>query len=269
MSNQQTTENSNSSNNNPMYEHAQAVIERLKDGDQGAAMRCVDDLVKARDTNLFNQVGKLTRSLHTALKEFQVDEVPCDETKEEMHRIADATDRLNFVIQKTESAANRTMDKVEETIPLSNELGKKAKDLKHEWTRLIKREMTPDQFRDLYKQMDEFLDFTQEKTSSIDSNLSDILLAQDFQDLTGQVIKKVMKLVRDVETNLVDLVKMASDVETIAGIKRQNKEQEKIDNDLSQKRAAFDDGPCVNSDERGDIVTSQDDVDDLLSSLGF
>lgn len=270
MSNQQQTESSAASaEGNPMLEHAKAVMQQLESGDQRAAMESIDDLVRARDNSLFLEVGRLTRSLHTALKEFQVDEVECDQTQEEMNRIADATDRLNFVITKTENAANKTMDMVEDTIPISKELGEKATALKADWTRLIKRELSPAEFRDLYKQMDEFLEFTSDKTSKIDSNLSDILLAQDFQDLTGQVIKKVMKLVRDVESNLVGLVRMASEVESIAGIDRSSDEQEAIEAQVAEKRKKFDDGPCVNSEERSDIVTSQDDVDDLLSSLGF
>ncbi len=252
-----------------MYEHAKAVLEQLQNGDQSAAMRSIDDLVRARDKSLFIEVGRLTRSLHTALKEFQVDVVECDKTKEEMTRIADATDRLNFVIEKTESAANKTMDMVEDTIPISKELGEKANLLKSDWTRLIKRELSPDEFRGLYKQMDQFLDFTSEKTEKIDSNLSDILLAQDFQDLTGQVIRKVMKLVHDVESNLVGLVKMASDVESIAGIVQSSEDLEQDEEHIKKKRADIDDWPCVNSSERSDVMSSQDDVDDLLSSLGF
>ena len=92
-------------------------------------------------------------------------------------------------------------------------------------------------------------------------NLSNILLAQDFQDLTGQVIQKVTKLVRDVEVNLVSLVVMAGKVDRITGTRHEIVEEEKND--------SLGHGPQMNAETRTDVVSNQDDVDDLLSSLGF
>lgn len=251
-----------------LSEYAQELIKQLETGDSTSALRTIDDIVRARDNHLFLEVGRLTRSLHTALKNFQVESAD-SEGKDEKCRIADATDRLNFVITKTETAANKTMDMVEDTIPISKELGESALALQGEWQRLMTREMTGEEFRSLYKQMDDFLGFTAEKTKKIDGNLSDILLAQDFQDLTGQVIKKVMRLVKEVEANLVNLVKMASTIQSLSGIEQDEEAQAKENEELKKKLNEFDDGPCVNKSEREDVMANQDDVDDLLSSLGF
>ena len=90
--------------------------------------------------------------------------------------------------------------------------------------------------------------------------MSEILLAQDYQDLTGQVIQKVTKLVREVEENLVRLVAMAGKVDKITGIRHEINVQKDI---MSGE------GPQIKTEERADVVTNQDDVDDLLSSLGF
>jgi len=263
-----TNNESSGCDQNELFKYAQAIVDKLNSGDSEGAMTSIDELVRVREQSLFQELGKLTRCLHDSLRDFQVDNVET-EAVNEIYRIADASDRLNYVITETEKSANMTMDKVEETIPISEELKEKASYLKGEWQRLINRELNPDEFRSLYKEVDVFLDFASDKTMSIQSNLSEILLAQDFQDLTGQVIKKVLKLVTEVESNLVTLVKMAAKVESATGVQFTIQETDDDKLKRQEKRDSFDDGPCVNKDERSDVMATQDDVDDLLSSLGF
>jgi chemotaxis protein CheZ len=97
--------------------------------------------------------------------------------------------------------------------------------------------------------------------------MNDILLAQDYQDLTGQVIKKVTALVADVENSLLKLVLMASHVDRFAGI-HHDREQLRSEQ-AQQKEPSRGEGPQIHADKREDVVSGQDDVDDLLSSLGF
>lgn len=250
---------------NNLVEQAKELLNQLETGNSVDAMQTISSLHLKRDQFLYQEVGKLTRSLHTAIRNFAIDAMEQTSADNEVSRMADASDRLNYVIEKTESAANKTMDLVEETIPISSDLGEQARGLKAEWTRLMKKQMKPDEFRTLTKQMDSFLELAAGETSKIDQNLSNILLAQDFQDLTGQVIKRVITLVQDVESNLVELVRMAGTVDHLAGI--QHEEEEPT---IAEPEADIGpEGPIVNPDKRDDVVTSQDDVDDLLSSLGF
>lgn len=241
---------------------AKALLAQLEKGESLEAMKTISDLHQSRDQFLFQEVGKLTRSLHTAIQNFHVDSGFDDKTIKEMSRMEDASDRLNYVIRLTENAANRTMDMVEETMPLSNSLGDKARQLKPDWERLMRREMKPEEFRVLYRSVADFLDTAASESSKIDANLSNILLAQDYQDLTGQVIKKVITLVQEVQSNLVHLVKMAGTIDQIAGFKHQPIEIPDV-NPIGAE------GPIVNPEGRSDVVTGQDDVDALLSSLGF
>jgi len=111
--------------------------------------------------------------------------------------------------------------------------------------------------------MDLFLDKLSKQSDKVYRNLSDILLAQDFQDLTGQVIKRVTGLVQEVEENLVSLVAMAGKVDQITGTVHEGLEKEQ------QEDIERGEGPQMHAEERVDVVSSQDDVDDLLSSLGF
>jgi chemotaxis protein CheZ len=250
---------------NSLVEQAKELLNQLESGKSVDAMQTISTLHLQRDQFLYREVGKLTRSLHDAIRNFSIDALNETGGAQEVSKMADASDRLTYVIEKTETAANTTMDLVEETIPISAELGDQARTLKTEWQRLITKQMKPEEFRELTKQMDAFLDHAAGETSRIDQNLSNILLAQDFQDLTGQVIKRVITLVQDVEANLVELVRMAGTVDHLAGITH----PEPAKGLVTQGPDIGPEGPVINPETRDDVVTSQDDVDDLLSSLGF
>ena len=146
-------------------------------------------------------------------------------------------------------------------MPIAADLKTEAHGLRNEWHKLGRRQLTPEEFRQLYKRMDKFLNDLTQKSDQVHDNLSEILLAQGYQDLTGQLIQKVTTLVREVEENLVRLVKMAGRVDQITGIQH---EFSFAGTDVSKGE-----GPQLKKDERSDVVSSQDDVDDLLSSLGF
>jgi chemotaxis protein CheZ len=240
-------------------QHTQSLVESVEAGDFTSAIQHVQNLSEVRDQNLYREIGRLTRGLHDSIKNFEID---ISQQSDEMSQMSDASDRLDYVIKSTNNAANKTMDLVEETIPLVDDLKSEASELSSEWGRLLRREMDVSEFRNLYKRIDEFLKKVDGSSSNMSSNLSNILLAQDYQDLTGQVIQKVIKLVKGVEEDLVDLVKMAGLVERITGIENTQEVSEAADELLAE-------GPIVDAEERENVVTSQDEVDDLLSSLGF
>ena len=240
--------------------HAKAMVEKLENGDSLDAFRVLEDLNKARDKTLFDELGRLTRSLHNAITEFHIDIHMTPEDQNEISRISDASDRLNYVINLTEDAANKTMDMVEEAIPAANMIKNTAEELKPEWDKVLKGEIDPTQFRDLHKRMGAFIDGTIAASTEVNQSLSNILLAQDYQDLTGQVIKRVIQLVQELEGSLVGIVKTAGTVEELAGIEK----TQRVEKDSIQAE-----GPIIKKEERKDVVSGQDDVDDLLSSLGF
>lgn len=226
--------------------------------------------------NLYQHLGQLSQALRQAAAEFGINPnnkqdtatlgLTSDPTQQVISEIADAKDRLSYIINLTQNAANRTMDKVDESLPLTQQLGEEAANLHYEWGRLKRREITPQEFRSLYERLDKFLISTQEETRRVNSNFSDIILAQDYQDLTGQVAKKVITLVHDLEASLVSLMHLASAIEQITGIKIDDTETrtQEVDKNIVPE------GPVMNAQERGiDVVTGQDDVDDLLSSLGL
>lgn len=252
-----------------LKDKAKDLVSKLEEGDFAQVSELIGQLNDCRDRTIYLEVGKLTRGLHEAIVNFDIDarqtlkEQSDDSTGSQM---ANAQDRLDYVIKLTQQAADKTMDMVEEGIPLANSLGQVAAELKSDWERLKRREMSPDEFRELYHRIDQHLEKTSEGAQAIGEKFNTILMAQDFQDLTGQVITKVTHLVQEVEDRLVELMRVAGEVEELTGIVRSVESKETAETEGLDSEA---EGPQVNADQRKDVVSGQDDVDDLLSSLGF
>jgi chemotaxis protein CheZ len=244
---------------------ARLLIERLESGDSAGAAAAIEELNEVRDRSIYLEVGKLTRGLHDAIVNFDIDEARVEnESDINASQMANAQDRLDYVINLTQSSADKTMDMVEEGIPVAAELGEQAAQLKDDWAKLLRREMDASEFKSLCRRIDEFLVFSSNSSGLLSEKLNTILLAQDFQDLTGQVIKKVISLVQEVEERLVELMRVAGQVEELAGIVRgvEEKTSEK------KEEATKAEGPQIDTSQ-SNVVSGQDDVDDLLSSLGF
>ncbi|WP_353229682.1 protein phosphatase CheZ [Pseudomonas qingdaonensis] len=248
-----------------LKKHAQELVSSLEKGRFGDAVQLIHQLNQTRDLGLYQEVGKLTRELHSAIVSFQID--PHMPQAEEVSQITDATERLSYVVKLTEGAANRTMDLVEASTPVLNDLSAEAASLSGDWQRFMRREVDAPEFRELVKRVDSFLTHSAEGNRKVAGHLNDILLAQDYQDLTGQVIKRVTALVTEVESNLLKLVLMASQVDRFAGIEHDH-DQLRAEKD-QEKHPTRGEGPQIHADKREDVVSGQDDVDDLLSSLGF
>ena len=240
--------------NEDRLETARALVASLEAGDEDEAKRLIDSLSPASGSNddLFVEVGRLTRELHDAINGFLLDARISDMTNVE---IPDAKERLNYVITMTQQSADRTLTQVEKSLPTVAEMEKLSAELSEEWNKLRQRMLTKDEFKGLSDRLADFLEQTTEDSQALHASLSEVLMAQDFQDLTGQIIRKVITLVHDVEEKLVKLVRITGN---------------KLDDGKAGKHDAKElAGPAIPGLDQGEQVTSQDDVDDLLSSLGF
>lgn len=238
---------------------AENLLKELENGDVNRAVALVGELNELRDRTLYHEIGRLTRSLHESIKNLQVD-ADIGASSE----IASATDKLTYVLEMTDKSANRTMDLVDASMPLAQNMQDKAEEIDKKWQMFLRKELKPDEFRALTKEINAFLQDSSSNAKKIKSQLSDIVLAQDFQDLTGQVTHKVASLAQDVEARLVQLVVMAGKVDSITGITHADLD-EKIEETIDSIKA---EGPQIDS-TNANVVNNQDDVDDLLSSLGF
>ena len=240
-------------------ERAKQLVAHIEAGDDEAANRLIEEMGRMHESVLFGELGKLTRDLHEALNAFRLDSRLSEITKND---IPDAKERLNYVVALTEQSAHRTLNAVEESLPMAESIARQARELSEAWQRFRHRELSAEDFRVLAQEVGEFLERTGGEGESIRRNLSDVLMAQDFQDLTGQVIRRVIHLVQDVEENLVGLIRISGERLAVPEPKR------KESRDGGDGKGS---GPSVpnTSDGGGDVISGQDGVDDLLSSLGF
>ena len=230
---------------------ARELVSSLEAGDEAAADDLVDRMGRDREAGLFMEVGRLTRELHDALMSVKVDERMAGIAE---HEIPDAKQRLNYVIKKTEEAANRTLTAVETVMPLNDRLADAAGRLGGDWQRFTRREMDVNEFKQFCGRLWAFLDEIGKGSSTIQTSMTEILMAQDFQDLTGQVIRRIIALVTEVEDSLVKLIRASGGkVDAVKTHDPLRAEGPQVAGTAGHKQA----------------VSGQDDVDALLSSLGF
>ncbi len=194
----------------------------------------------------YTELGQLVRQLHQTLHE-----LGCDQAMQSaVGELPDTQDRLNYIAQLTEQAAQRSLNAVEIARPLQSTLESGALALTEEW-RAVQAKGNGE-WRQVAEKMHAFLEEVPVHTRATTSQLGEIMMAQDFQDLTGQVIKKVAQLTQNLEHQLVHILLISKP----AG-------QPAKDGD------ALLNGPLVKKGSRTDAVNNQAEVDDLLSSLGF
>ncbi len=243
-------------------EDAKKLVLLIENGDNQGAHELLDSAGSQSSVELFAEVGKLTRQLHDSLNNFQLDTRIINMANED---IPDAQTRLNYVIEATEEAANRTMDLVDSCMPIAEKLHSGIISMRPQWDKLIARELQLGEFNLLVNEMDGFLKDGGNDSAKLTGLLTEVLMAQGYQDLTGQIIRRVIELVKEVEDNLVFMLTMFGGVEhkdVLEIVEKPNNSEDEADMIKAE-------GPILNADSREDVASNQDDVDDLLSSLGF
>lgn len=237
---------------------ANELVKAIQDGDSAKTSELIDDLTRIKESEMFRELGKLTRELHSALATFQLD----SKIEGIIGDIPDAKERLSYVIQKTDEAAHKTLDLVEKSTDMMGGFVNAASSLIEPWDHFVKREMSVEEFRGLVANTRDFLSLAVTDGATIRSNLNEVLLAQDFQDITGQIIRKVIALVQKVEENLVDIIRVSGGKFSSAdGASDSAKSKDEDHHSLA--------GPQIPGMETATAVSGQDEVDDLLASLGF
>lgn len=229
---------------------AKDLVAALESGNEPAADTLLDELAGLRETQLFREIGRLTRQLHDTMVSFSVDAQITSMTAE----IPDAKERLHYVIAMTEQAADKTLTVVENLLPISQELNDQSAQLSGKWSRFLDREMPLDEFKAMTAEITQHFEQSKGGLEQVQHGLTDILMAQGFQDITGQIIRKVIDLVQELENSLIKLISISGG-KVAGGV-------------VSHHELP---GPVVPGidDRAGDVAHSQVDVDDLLSSLGF
>jgi chemotaxis protein CheZ len=191
----------------------------------------------------------MARVLHDTLGQLGYDKL----IEQTVSALPDAKDRLAYVANLTEQAACRVLNATDIACPLVDEMESASKDLSDRWDKVFANQTGTADFKKLAEETRAFLkEQLPRKTKATHAQLTEIMMAQDFQDLTGQVIKKIVALAQQLEGGLMGLL-----VEVMPEAKR------------TDEVASLMNGPVVNAEGRTDVVVNQEQVDDLLDSLGF
>jgi chemotaxis protein CheZ len=202
----------------------------------------------ANSEKVFAQLGQMTRGLHNLLRELGLDKTINKFAQE----LPDNRDRLNYIAAMTAQAAEKTLNAAEAAKPIQANLSRTANDLAGKWDKMLAKQLGVAEFKDLVRDTHGYLHAVPTQSEAINAHLMEIIMAQDFQDLTGQVIKKVLDAAQNLEKQLVTLLIEATPEEKRNAVRP----------DLLE-------GPVINAAGRSDVVSSQEQVDELLESLGF
>lgn len=197
---------------------------------------------------MLSRVGHITRTLHDSLRELGFDKVLEKATAD----IPDVRERLNYVAKMTEQAAQRVLNATDTAIPMQERIDAGADEILNGWQATFKAPFSEANYRDMATMTMQCLADMRNDTSATKVQLMDIMMAQDFQDLTGQVIRKVSDLAYNLEQQLVQLLLDYAPSE----MKRETS-------------SGLLNGPQINPAGKSDVVSNQSQVDDLLDSLGF
>ena len=204
-----------------------------------------NDLEIASDVAVFERLGYLVRSLHDALRKIGAEKVLTEAASE----FPSARERLLHIGRLTEKAANTVLSKVEETAPIQDQLVENAKSLMVRYDEAAISSQIPEAQKMLFDEMAQFIRGAHDGGNTTRAALSDMMMAQDFQDLTGQLIKKVVALLEHTEKDLLRLLIEAAPSGAISQVKKEEVMA----------------GPGA----PGSVALEQTAVDDLLADLGF
>ncbi|WP_122152869.1 protein phosphatase CheZ [Paraburkholderia sp.] len=210
------------------------------------------------------RIGQLTRTLRDSMRELGIDK----HVERAAEAVPDARDRLKYIANMTEQAAEKVLSSIEVAKPLQEQLQQDAAVLDARWEQWYAAPIEREEVRALMNDTRTFLHGVPEVTSATNQQLLEIMLAQDFQDLTGQVIKKITEVVYLIEQQLlgvlienIALERREQFAATAAALAAEPSSTGSPENLLN--------GPQINPEGKADVMQDQGEVDDLLASLGF
>lgn len=238
---------------NLLLDKVHAIVRGIESGHADEVTQLLDELTGIRESHLFQELGRLTRQLHEALTSLERDAA--------IARLADtqipaAKERLNYVMAKSEEATHQTLAAIEDTVPIVNGLGARAKELRQLCLYLSRGDLRVAELRVHLGELLGYFDSVRGEAAKISNNLTKVLMAQEAQDLTGQVIRRIIELVQDLEAQWVGFMASCGDFAP------RTHSPASIDTTKPE-------GPQLKTTHTPDVVSNQDEVDDLLSSLGF
>ncbi len=230
---------------------ARELVTALENGDKEKSSELINILSSDSEASLFNEIGRLTREVHDAISNCSDSERFSEIANSD---IPDARHRLCYVIDKTEASANKTLDIAERLLADAGKKLELSRELKKKCETMVSGNMAQAEAQQFATALLSYFQKLDDESEVFRNSIAELMVAQDFQDLTGQVIRQVIELVQEIEHRLVIVIKSANPVKDRKPV---------LLNDISAE------GPQVGGASGKSIVNDQDDVDELLSSLGF
>ncbi len=237
----------------PKAESAESMMEEMMEPAQGAHD------ADASSDRILARIGQLTRTLRDSMHELGLDK----QVQAAAEMVPDARDRLKYVATMTEQAAERALNAIELAKPMQQAMSTDAKALDARWEQWYAAPVDRAEVKSLMADTRGFLKQVPGHTSATNAQLLEIMLAQDFQDLTGQVINKITDVVHQIEQQLLGVL-----LENIAPERREQFAAQAAALAAETNQHLLN-GPQINPEGRADVVQDQGQVDDLLASLGF
>ena len=206
------------------------------------------DQGQVSNEEVLSRIGHMTRSLHESLRGLGLDKL----IEKAASEIPDARDRLDYVARLSEQAAKKVLDATDAAGPVQDAIETRSSELSGSWQALLDNGASEAEWRALAQRTITGLDESRLGAAATRGQLMDIMMAQDFQDLTGQVIGRITGIAQNLEKQLVQVLIDFAPSE----IKRE------LDNGLLN-------GPQIKPEGKNEVVADQGQVDDLLDSLGF
>ncbi len=232
-----------------MVGELKSLLQHLEKADKEAAEKILSEFESSSDNSLFMEVGKLLRRFHDQLLLIK-EGIPEDLGKIANEDVNEMSERLQMIVTMTDKAANKTLDLGEELADMVNSQDNTLKEIVSSLETALSDENLAKPLTKSLKTTMEQIKTLSAQQEGLQSRLTEIMIAQDYQDLTGQVIFKVINLLKTLETDLALLISRFGQV---------------IDDNAVSEEVELK-GPLAEEDE---AKKSQDDVDALLTKFGF
>lgn len=231
-----------------------ALQDALDAGDDAAFRRAFEQLREGMNDEFMPELRRITECAQEALQRF-VEETRLDDLA--ANEVPDARKRLTHVVKLTDEAAHRTLDLVEQSGPLVSQAAREASELLDAWNAYPHRDHVGDSLWP--ERARSYLEGALKDMDQVRGNLSEMLMAQGYQDLTGQIIRGVISLVGELETMLGQLVRLSNGDQTMRSLRALPAAAQDLQRGV---------GPAVPGVQEGTSLADQDDIDALLTKFG-
>lgn len=239
-------------------EKTDQLLADLESNDIEQALKCINELNELNGQNFYSVIGKLTRGLHDAISDLSI---PTSNAESESNR---TRSDLNYVINLTEDAAHTTLDRTERAREQTEQINQNSTDQNGLIDSYLANSDVDSDTRALLEKLRSLCNSNDETIAALNRNISEIVIAQNFQDLASQSLTKALRIIKQVENSLISLTQYANLLTKLSSFSGKSatdvndEESEQLKDNIGKLKD-------LNSQDH----LGQDEVDDLLSSLGF